>query len=225
MADQFDLAQRAWRVLAATALERKILTYAELAEQLGSHARAMRLALWPIMDYCLANGLPPLTILVVNAQTRSPGDGFIAWSGPLHEGQEKVWKHAWPHEPPAREALEASMGTGHDLEAEMKAMEEPLISVLTLSVADVHDRIEALLKRRSEFETLTERRPFTVKPKGMDLELRIATGGMRVVKYSELVRVLNRWKTLPAPRVSDFSDLTQNASYICALIEAAIRAS
>lgn len=52
------------------------VTYAELAEQLGTHERALVPMLELIMNRCRALGLPPLTGLVVLRETGVPSDGF-----------------------------------------------------------------------------------------------------------------------------------------------------
>lgn len=52
------------------------VTYAELAEQLGTHERALVPMLDLVMNHCRASGLPPLTGLVVLREAGVPGDGF-----------------------------------------------------------------------------------------------------------------------------------------------------
>lgn len=93
--NQVERASRAWPVLATVAKSGKTITYGELAKVLGIHHRPIRYVLGVLQDYCLAEGLPPLTILVVN-QSGEPGPGFIAHSfDDLEAGYEEVWGHNW----------------------------------------------------------------------------------------------------------------------------------
>ena len=71
-------AGRAWPELAAVAAGREVVTYKELGERIGAHWRQIGRILEPIQAHCLANGLPPITILIVGASSGLPGDGFVA---------------------------------------------------------------------------------------------------------------------------------------------------
>ncbi|MDE2932721.1 MAG: hypothetical protein OXS47_02485 [Chloroflexota bacterium] len=49
-----------------------------------------------IQDHCEEHGLPPLTILVVNKDTRQPGEGFLA----KNRGREPdVFAFGWGQRP------------------------------------------------------------------------------------------------------------------------------
>jgi putative restriction endonuclease len=63
---QYERAARAWPLLTQKADEESNITYADLLQHLGIHARPIRYVLGVIQDYCLGEKLPPLTILVVN---------------------------------------------------------------------------------------------------------------------------------------------------------------
>jgi putative restriction endonuclease len=96
MADRFEMAHRTWPILVEAADLRQVMTYIQVAQRLDyKNARPMRQVLWPIQDYCMVHGLPPLTILVVNKSTRKPGGGFIGWQGSVEEGQRVVFEHPW----------------------------------------------------------------------------------------------------------------------------------
>jgi putative restriction endonuclease len=97
MVNQVERAYRAWSILVGLAINQaKTMTYGELANHLGVHHRAIRYVLSEIQDYCLREALPPLTILVVNADTGLPGHGFIAWSmDDLDRGRIEVGAFAW----------------------------------------------------------------------------------------------------------------------------------
>ena len=84
-----------WQILIGKAHNRQTITYGQLAELLvGSGAGVMAQNLDPIMHFCIQNGLPSLTILVVNANTGSPGEG-LKLEGAENSEREKVFKHKW----------------------------------------------------------------------------------------------------------------------------------
>lgn len=73
-----ERAYLAWPILCTRAKSHSDITYGELASLLGIHHRAVRYVLGPIQEYCMEEGLPPLTALVLNKNTGMPGTGFIA---------------------------------------------------------------------------------------------------------------------------------------------------
>jgi putative restriction endonuclease len=100
MKQKINQEQRAfhtWEILVKYASKRGRITYGELAEKLGVHHRAIRHVLGPILEYCLLNELPPLTILIVNKWTNEPGQGFfLAWDiENSSDGFDKVFKFNW----------------------------------------------------------------------------------------------------------------------------------
>ena len=100
MANHEQRAFLTWDVLAGRATARGRCTYGEVADLIGLHHRPLRYVLELIQEYCLAEKLPPLTIIVVNQQTGEPGAGFIGWSRDnLEEGVRKVYSHPWSQEP------------------------------------------------------------------------------------------------------------------------------
>ena len=93
--NQVERAYRAWPILIEQAKNGSTITYGELGQALGVHHRAVRYVLSVIQDYCLEEGLPPLTILIVNASGR-PGTGFIAFDlENFYAGLEKVYDFDW----------------------------------------------------------------------------------------------------------------------------------
>lgn len=76
--DQEYRAGKLWPVLTETAARNETITYGAAGRLIGVYHRAMRFVLGPIQSYCLDNGLPPLTALVVNKTTRQQGNGYIA---------------------------------------------------------------------------------------------------------------------------------------------------
>lgn len=95
--NQVERAFKAWPVLVQRAKERKTITYKELGEEIGVHHRAIRYVLSVIQDYCLAEDLPPLTILIVNSSGK-PGDGFIAYDlRNFKAGLNEVFDFQWQH--------------------------------------------------------------------------------------------------------------------------------
>ena len=90
-----ERARLAWDALSRVAASRRTTTYGQLGAAISIHHRAVRYALGLIQDYCIASGLPPLTILVLNVKGR-PGTGFIAHDlDDFEHGLEMVWGHDW----------------------------------------------------------------------------------------------------------------------------------
>jgi putative restriction endonuclease len=95
MTNQVERVYRAWNFLTDCAKRRTPITYKQLGDALGMHHRPVRFILDPIQDYCLAERLPPLTILVINQRGR-PGAGFIALDPDrFDEGREEVYSYQW----------------------------------------------------------------------------------------------------------------------------------
>ena len=93
--NQIERAFRAWPILIAIAKSRDTISYGKLASNLGIHHRTVSYVLGVIQDYCLEEGFPPLTILIVNSSGR-PGTGFIAFDlSRFNEGLESVWDYNW----------------------------------------------------------------------------------------------------------------------------------
>src|SRR6266576_6657976 len=73
-----ERAAQIWPVLALAARNRQILTYDIVGRLIGVPARGLGHLLEPIQSYCLSKNFPPLTILVVQEATGTPGAGFVA---------------------------------------------------------------------------------------------------------------------------------------------------
>lgn len=80
--DQTDLkaawrAIQLWQILVGCAHNQQIITYGQLAGMVGyKDARPVIPILYHIMYYCQQEGLPPLSVLVVNKGGGAPGDGL-----------------------------------------------------------------------------------------------------------------------------------------------------
>src|SRR5690349_21563097 len=98
MAEEMNRPARAmqvWQILVAVAHERRTLTYGDVADLLGFEgAGVLAQILGLIMIYCKDNGLPPLTILVVNQQTGIPGEGLTTVQD-LPRDREAVYRERW----------------------------------------------------------------------------------------------------------------------------------
>lgn len=73
-----ERAWQAWSLLAFAARNRQTLTYEIVGKLTGMHTAGIGAVLEPIQSYCMLNGLPALSALVVNKATGLPGVGFIA---------------------------------------------------------------------------------------------------------------------------------------------------
>lgn len=88
-------ALQVYQILIGCARNRQILTYDILAEMLGfGGAGVFSQTLGHIMFWCLDNDLPPLTVLVVNKGTGSPGPG-LGEADDLNSTRERVFAYNW----------------------------------------------------------------------------------------------------------------------------------
>ena len=101
-----ERAAQIWPLLGWAATNRQVLTYDIVGRLTGLPARGLGRNLEPIQSYCLLNGLPPLTILVVSQDSGMPGVGFIA-AQDIPRTQQQVFAHDWlAEDAPTPEALE-----------------------------------------------------------------------------------------------------------------------
>jgi hypothetical protein len=89
-----ERAMQIWQVLIAAARNRQILTYKLLAQMIGMGPGTLAQPLGYVMDYCKANGLPPLTALVVGLTSGTPGRGLTTTTD-LNRDREAVYAHDW----------------------------------------------------------------------------------------------------------------------------------
>lgn len=103
-------ALQAWQYLIAKATNRQIVKYDELKDLMGYPTNnPLSHILGCIMRFCDQNGLPALTIIVVN-KTGVPGHGFTAeeWED-YHQKREDVFNYEWYKiVPPTIEEFEAA---------------------------------------------------------------------------------------------------------------------
>ena len=93
--NQIERAALAWQVLINIAEERDVIRYKALGNEIGIHHRAVKFVLAVIQNYCLEHELPPITILVGDADGL-PGAGFIAWDvDNFEEGFRIVYDYNW----------------------------------------------------------------------------------------------------------------------------------
>ena len=99
-----------WMILVAAARLRQTLTYGDLADALGVKGPGGVFAkiLGRIYNYCLQEGLPLLTVIVVNKQTGRPGWEKGYADVDTDDERERVFRHGWiAQEPPTPEELGA----------------------------------------------------------------------------------------------------------------------
>jgi putative restriction endonuclease len=143
-ANHWTRAYIAWNELADFARGRQTVTYELLGKLIGIHHRAVKFALALIQDYCLDNRLPPLSILVVNKNTKLPGQGFIAWNADnIAEGLEQVWAFDWTtHGNPF--AYAANGATMDDVVRQLVA--DPMSSADVYAVTRVRGAVQMLFR-------------------------------------------------------------------------------
>lgn len=89
-----------WQILICKASSKQTMTFGQLAQMLGlGGATPLNHMLGHITHLCLQEGLPPLTVLVVNKSTGLPSalmDLPGALAGPtLDDDRERVFAHPW----------------------------------------------------------------------------------------------------------------------------------
>lgn len=94
--NQHERAFRIWAELVTFAKAKRPVTYGMLATLTDVHQRALRYPLALLETYCVDNGLPPLSILVVAKDSGRPRDGFAAWDlDDFDTGVEQVYAFDW----------------------------------------------------------------------------------------------------------------------------------
>lgn len=99
-------ALKIWQVLTGAAHNRQILTYEMVADLVGigpegKGAGVLAQPLGVLMTYCEKNGLPPITVLVVNKDTGKPGSGLRTLEE-LNADRERVFRYEWYRQQPLR---------------------------------------------------------------------------------------------------------------------------
>jgi len=91
-----ERASQIWSVLAWAAKNRQNLTYGQLGKLIGVPTAGLGQLLEPIQSYCIVQGLPPLTILVVQQDSGLPGSGFTgATASQFACAQADVFSKDW----------------------------------------------------------------------------------------------------------------------------------
>ena len=86
----------AYRVLVACAQQKKIITYGEMAHEIGvSNAQHVGRRLYPIAVHLRLSGLPALTVLVVRKGDGKPGPGLPTSQQTASETVREVFKEPW----------------------------------------------------------------------------------------------------------------------------------
>jgi hypothetical protein len=89
-----ERAAQIWPTLALAARNRQVLTYGMLAKLISVPTVGLGQLLEPIQSHCLLSGVPPLSAIVVSAETGLPGTGFIAAEDVPRE-QMRVFAFDW----------------------------------------------------------------------------------------------------------------------------------
>ena len=104
-----ERAAQIWPLLTLCASHRQILSYDLLSKLIGVPRPGLGQLLEPIQSYCILNGLPALTCLVVSENSGLPGEGFIAASD-VPSAQAAVFDFDWLSQPvPTVDQLETAV--------------------------------------------------------------------------------------------------------------------
>jgi alkylated DNA nucleotide flippase Atl1 len=92
---KYERSSQIWGLLICAAKDRKTYKYGDVAKILGfGGAGVLGQFLGPIMNYCEANDLPPITVLIVNQETGLPSEGLVALEE-VNLDREAVFKEDW----------------------------------------------------------------------------------------------------------------------------------
>ena len=85
---------------------------------------------------------------------------------------------------------------------------------------DLHDDVQAMLGRRSRFETTYDRVPFQATNDGENIVLVNSRGNKRTIQLPEFLGVARLYLEGKAERPGQVTGMSHNGSYILALIKA-----
>src|SRR5260370_1301967 len=105
-------AVQAWQILVGKAMSRQTLTYEGLSVLMyGKRAAGvMDRILGHIAFYCIDEGLPPLTSIVVGKRRGRPGDDIPIDATTIDQQREGVYRHNWYDVyPPSEDELSAAL--------------------------------------------------------------------------------------------------------------------
>jgi hypothetical protein len=106
-----DRSVQAWQILVGKAMNRQTVTYQDLSKLMFEKDAAGVLAkiLGNIAFFCLDNGLPVLTTIVVNTTSGTPGDAIPIDPATIDHARAEVYGRNWYDiYPPSAEEFEAS---------------------------------------------------------------------------------------------------------------------
>lgn len=108
-------ALQAWIILVGAAMNRQTLTYESLSVKMYQKKAAGVLdkILGHVAFYCIEQGLPPLTSIVVGKGRGTPGQDIPLDIASLDSARERVYAYDWYDEyPPTPEQLAEAMQAG-----------------------------------------------------------------------------------------------------------------
>jgi hypothetical protein len=103
-------ALQAWQILICAAHHRQTITYGMLSEIVGFEGAGVWNAILDhVALYCHQNGLPVLTVLVVNQESGEPGGGVRVHPQDISRERERVFNYRWFrwHPPTEQELAQA----------------------------------------------------------------------------------------------------------------------
>jgi hypothetical protein len=82
-------------ILIGCAANQQVITYAKLAERVGVSGALLVAPLGHLAEWCLREGLPPITSLAIADDTGAPGPGYPLALEQLAAQQNRVRKFNW----------------------------------------------------------------------------------------------------------------------------------
>jgi hypothetical protein len=105
---QYQRSMQVWSILVLSAINQKLISYETISKLIGVPTPGIGRFLFPILNFCQQNRLPPLTSIVISHVTGRPGEGFPEELN-IVESQSSVFVYNWlSREAPDAEQLQAS---------------------------------------------------------------------------------------------------------------------
>ncbi len=78
------------------AKKKQVASYSQIASKVGLANQSVRLPLYYIWGFCHGRGIPHISAIAVNKQTKMPAQGYPVERAHLVQEQQRVFGHKWP---------------------------------------------------------------------------------------------------------------------------------
>ena len=88
-------ALQVWQILTGRAANLQLVTFYEMAELLNVNPHQVHMFLYPVAAFCLREGLPNLSTLVIDLTRGEPGYGYPLGDEPLALARVRCFYYGW----------------------------------------------------------------------------------------------------------------------------------